>query len=788
MQAVVILLLSVLFVQSPLTVLAESATPDTPVPTEETESALPQATAAATAPNPQRHDPTTGIYDGAVYRLRNVAHGTYMDVDNEETDSGTNISTYQFNGKLNQQFRFRYLGKGLYELIPMNSPENYVRVAEFSDDANIEIYGSSSTQTRFKIVALSNGAYVLYSQSSNFTNAICFDTTNPNNVIQRNYANYPQKGLAQWYLESVDDSIYDAYTKYYIRNVRTGLYLDVEQGSTECGAITQARLLIGVENAQWRQVYDEETEAYMIVPMHYTYSKLTLNSTGNLTICSYRSDSTQRFRLEAVGTDPCGRPTYRVKTSCSGYTGYLNIGERMGNDSNFYYVKSGTDADDLWVFEQVLFDDPEVNCFYTNSNQALSISWERKTIVRTFQTAGLSRYKLEMSFSTEPTVLIYDNVSLTHPYYQQTISSTSTQKVIDMCLLPNRTYYFVIQSSANTDTLQMRLRQFTATYHSNNRGDLTAEQGILAILDSSAEAGWYVTNKPGMTVSRAKQETNALTGYRDFDSEIFVYSGHGNPGFLYYEQKGSLSTDPYFWADYLPDMSHCELVVWAACRSAQESTGLGMSMVSQSIAMGAKTAIGWSDSIGDFSTNTYLDNLFTALAFGNTVYLASQRAIEVSNFTLVNAIVTSLVLAGDTGNCLIPRHTMYLVAPADKSQAMEYNAIDASRYTLVAENESCGVKLYTRMLNGIPTDDFYLEYYDERGTFTGIWKSPYTLNDETIMRFETEQATFISKKTMAEKENWLYSYIKGVWQLVTYHESGEYSAVFVETLEGGFLQ
>lgn len=47
----------------------------------------------------QKHEPVPGIYDGAIYFLRNAANNTYMDVDNEGTASGTNISTYQYPWK-----------------------------------------------------------------------------------------------------------------------------------------------------------------------------------------------------------------------------------------------------------------------------------------------------------------------------------------------------------------------------------------------------------------------------------------------------------------------------------------------------------------------------------------------------------------------------------------------------------------------------------------------------------------------------------------------------------------
>lgn len=132
----------------------------------------------------QKHEPVPGIYDGAIYFLRNAANNTYMDVDNEGTASGTNISTYQFHGKLNQQFKFRYLGNEQFELIPMGSPGNVVRAVDTSTGTNIAIDATRSADTRFKVTLVEDGKYVLYSSSHNFTDAVGFDTVRPNNVLQ----------------------------------------------------------------------------------------------------------------------------------------------------------------------------------------------------------------------------------------------------------------------------------------------------------------------------------------------------------------------------------------------------------------------------------------------------------------------------------------------------------------------------------------------------------------------------------------------------------------------------
>ena len=177
--AISALLFCVILSQISLTVFA--APPTEPESTNDI--AITSVTSGTT--DPLKHDPVTDIFDGAIYYLRNAANGTYMDVDNEETESGTNISTYQFHGKTNQQFRFHYIGKNLYELNPMNSPTMCVRAAEYADGTNVDMHYSSNTRTRFRVTPLGGGKYTLCSESRNFTDAVCFDTEHPNNVVQK---------------------------------------------------------------------------------------------------------------------------------------------------------------------------------------------------------------------------------------------------------------------------------------------------------------------------------------------------------------------------------------------------------------------------------------------------------------------------------------------------------------------------------------------------------------------------------------------------------------------------
>lgn len=754
-KSIVVFLFIAFLLQIPLSSLAMAFPQESLTESANQENPVIQTKANSIASS-QKHEPVPGIYDGAIYFLRNAANNTYMDVDNEGTASGTNISTYQFHGKLNQQFKFRYLGNEQFELIPMGSPGTVVRAVDTSTGTNIAIDATRSADTRFKVTLVEDGKYVLYSSSHNFTDAVGFDTVRPNNVLQQNYNNYANKEHAHWYLECMDTNVYDNYEKYFIRNVRTGLYLDiVERGETD-GTIAHARSLIGSENTQFRKFYCEEENAYQIAPVHNPQLRLTFNVNNQLVLCKEGTNN-QYFKEEAIGTDDLGRNTYRIVPSVGGYVHYLNMGDAMGEDPTYRYVTFGGDSDDLWVLEPVYFDAIEVYRLEIGEQKQTGVAGNGNKTVLLFQSTRLSRYKLEINseFLYPISIAVYDNFTGAEPAFCFPNDEHAFTTIYDVCFERGHIYYIEIESLGEAySPFSIRLRQFAATYHSNNQSDLTSDEGIEALTAYSNWMNWYVTKKAGMTSARAKSEIIPYIGERDFNSEIFIYSGHGNPGILGYE-----GSSPFFTSLDLPDMSQCELAIFAACHSATATAAL-KSIVQQSIDNGAKSVIGWKTEIDDEDSNTFLYKFLHALYYGDTVTEAKNHATQSSKFNYAIAIVNGIVLAGDASNRLFPRN----VSSSTNSSLAEIaanNLYQRENYTLVAYN--CGIKLYTRMINGIPSDDFYMDYFDSNGNYIESWKSPNTLSEELIVELEATNAALVNQKNTEEKL--VYTYENGIWQL-----------------------
>lgn len=135
------------------------------------------------------------IISGEVYYVKNKFSGKYLDVEHGVDANGTNVSQYQYNGKVNQKWKVNYVGNGLYNLIPMCSSTRMLDVYNANDfqRANVDIWidGNQSPARRFAL-ALNTDSYSfrLLSQCSNYTRAVTVEgksCSNGANVFQFAY-------------------------------------------------------------------------------------------------------------------------------------------------------------------------------------------------------------------------------------------------------------------------------------------------------------------------------------------------------------------------------------------------------------------------------------------------------------------------------------------------------------------------------------------------------------------------------------------------------------------------
>lgn len=177
------------------------------------------------------------------YFIKNAASGLYMDVVNSDSANGANIDQYEFNGCDAEKFKIKRVGNGYYVILTgasdyTSSLDVYNITA--NDGTNIdqwEYWGGDGQL--FKIKQNSDGTVSFLPKSGTGKAVEVYNagTSNGNNVdLWNDWGGSCQK----WTLEkAVSDHTSYADMKlngtYYIKSVYSGLYLDVDNGSSADG-------------------------------------------------------------------------------------------------------------------------------------------------------------------------------------------------------------------------------------------------------------------------------------------------------------------------------------------------------------------------------------------------------------------------------------------------------------------------------------------------------------------------------------------------------------------------
>lgn len=670
------------------------------------------------------------VVDGGIYYLRNVYTGQYLDVDNAASADWTQVSTYTFHGGANQQFKFIYMGRGLYEIIPMHAG---TRLHIYSDHELVIHAQNRNTEQKFRLQMVGNGVGVIYSQHGNFTRTLTWDQSNPNSVANKIYADLADKTQAQWVFERVNSDTCDSYAAFYIRNVAKNLYLDVHNEETVAGMVVHGYSFLAQANQEWKLVsYSDggcclQTSLQRDMALDYRGGHLTIHPDNN--------PSTQRFYISFEGFEEgTGRSLYRIGMEINGGMQYLTMRSQPDYATVHYYVEWSADATDLWAFEPVIVDakDPRMLTLNTAASSSITAGYNELKYY-TYRPTKTAYYKIEFIATS---CFLESPASQVEETCEWDRYTRFNKCIVAVFMQANMVYYFPIRfsgvagSEAGTYTIKIRETVFTGHSHYDFVNDIDMDADIVAIRDDCSAMGMSVVHKTYMTVARAKVETYPGTGYRDFDSDIFVYSGHGQQGCATYDGSNRSSS---FDADDLPDMSNCELVIWDCCQSANKY--FGSSLVSVSIERGAETVIGWRNTIDANDTLPYITQLFEGLCDGMNVKAASDAALSLDDIDQSSQVVKSIVIEGNIYNVLFDAgsNVSYLAAAAETTTVKNVGTsiINRCEYTLYAENLELGIKLYSRMIHGIPSDDYFIEFYTN-GVLTDIKKSHFTMDDADI--------------------------------------------------------
>lgn len=202
--------------------------------------------------------------DGEYY-IQNANSGKYLDVANSSSENGANIQQWSFNGCNAQKFKLQSAGNGYYTILTGASGyEKCVDIADGSieNGANVsqwEYWGGD--MQLFKAVKNADGTYSFLSRVSGCEQSLevyAFGTDDGVNVDQWEYWG----GLTQgWNLKKCD-SVYEG--TYFIQNVNSGKYLDVENASAEDGANIQQWEYNGCAAQQFKIVSSGDGYYYIL--------------------------------------------------------------------------------------------------------------------------------------------------------------------------------------------------------------------------------------------------------------------------------------------------------------------------------------------------------------------------------------------------------------------------------------------------------------------------------------------------------------------------------------------
>lgn len=172
--------------------------------------------------NAAPHPEAIGIKPNQTYYIRNVNSGKYLDVPNSNSNNGTDLIQYSYNGAINQQFKVvRNTTTGDYSLIPMCATGSAVEITNTSsaNDAIVQIWAKPSSDymnsQKFRLARNSNGTYKILSYASNYTKAVVVKGASKSNdaaIIQ-----YTDNGTTNghWSFEPVSKRDADVYSFVY---------------------------------------------------------------------------------------------------------------------------------------------------------------------------------------------------------------------------------------------------------------------------------------------------------------------------------------------------------------------------------------------------------------------------------------------------------------------------------------------------------------------------------------------------------------------------------------------
>ena len=591
------------------------------------------------------------VQDGGIYYIKNQRSNLYLDVDNNSTSSGTALLQYSYKGYPNQQFKLtKYSDSGgiFYTFTPMNCAYlDAVKVVEVkgnssANDVSIQTgnYTGSANQ-KFKITPTGNNdnSFVIKTGSSSYSKCITVSGASKDpkaKIIQYSYYNHGTDDNDHWYFEELP--IFNG--TYYVKNQKSGKYLDVQGNSTETGTKLIQYKYNGSTNQQFKIVPHSQggyTFTPVVCDVEYANTAVEIKD-GTLTNRTAIQLGTknftnpkQRFNIIPTGN---GEGAFKIMAfgDADNLKGLAVSGASTSDSAEivlYDYGNNGTNDNDHWYFEDIT---------PLNQKKLVNLKNYSQKVIE-FVCPDNKLYTVETfkygSQNSDPVIAVS---GLTSGYYQDDNGGEGNQAKISFHGEKGKLIeVFIWGKTTESKSCYIQLRKQKAALFGGEYGDIDTTSDLS--VPASELAGLYDCHK-------YYDYSSNFTGIDErnlkaFNSEIMFFSGHGNINFAKFVE-GEIYTSN------LNDMSYVKVAVWSSCYSSLPD-GTGTSLVTGSVAAGAKSALGFNKSIPEFDARKFTNKFFEELADGKTVASAAQSAK--SQF-LFPVSIKDYVIAGD-GNTVV---------------------------------------------------------------------------------------------------------------------------------------
>ncbi len=313
------------------------------------------------------------LSEGALYMIKNVNSGLYLDVDGAKAENGANIQQWGATEPGTQNtFRAISAGDGYHYLVSQvgDKATYFLEVADNSieNGANVGLWSETGADCqKIKFYEISDGVYMMLTKQTGDKKCLGVQASSKDvgaNIVQ--WQTTRSDTSQHWTLEKVenDGCAMDTSKVYMFENINSGLFMDIAYAGTEDG--TNVWQWSGDtenpgENNTFTLKQFGDSNMYYIMSRLGDYCLKAENGTngGNLYLTPYSTkDSSMLFKFVKNPDGSYNILTHASKDNC--LVEIANAG--TGNSDNVAQWEANGNNCQKWNLIEVTIPEPEIAC------------------------------------------------------------------------------------------------------------------------------------------------------------------------------------------------------------------------------------------------------------------------------------------------------------------------------------------------------------------------------------------------------------------------------------------